>query len=193
VSPDGLKGRWYGPTVEWLLNALTDRQGMAALEFAFVAPIMIGLYVGAVEFGNALTIERRTSEVASTAADLVAQAKSVSRADLNDIASTAQLILYPFNSTPLKIVLSSVVADPNNNTKVAWSYATGGASPLAVGTAVAVPPGLTQANSSVIMAQITYAFTPLLNLTAFPSPGAFNMSRTFFSRPRKSLTVTMSN
>jgi Flp pilus assembly protein TadG len=193
VSPDGLKANWYGPTIAWLLNALSDRRAMAAVEFAFVAPIMIGLYVGAVEFGNALTIERRTSEVASTAADLAAQVKTVSTSDLQDITSAASSILTPFSTTPLKIVLSSVVADPNNNTKVDWSYATNGASPRAKNSVFTVPAGLTQANSSVIVAEVTYAFTPLLNLTAFPSPGSFNMSRTYFSRPRKSLTVTKSN
>lgn len=181
--------------MRWLRSALTDRRGMAAIEFAFVAPIMIGLYVGAVEFGNALTIDRHTSEVASTSADLVAQVTTVSTSDLQDITSAASMILVTGFATtnPPKIVLSSVVADQNNNTKVDWSFATNGASPRAKNSAFAVPAGLTQANSSVIVAEVTYAFRPLLNLPAFASPGSFDMSRTFYARPRKSLTVTKTN
>ena len=95
----------------------------------------------------------------------------------------------PYDTTPLKIVLSSVVADQNNNGKVAWSYSKQRRSPRAVGSAYALPPGTTVANSSVIVAEVTYAFTPLLDLKKVFSPGAFNLQRTFYARPRRSLTV----
>jgi Flp pilus assembly protein TadG len=176
---------------------------MSAVEFALIAPLMLTLYVGAVDFGNALTIDRRISEVASTAADLTAQVKTVSTSDLKDITSAAGSILTPYPALPfpLEIVLTSVVADAKNTPKVAWSCATPGAPARDTGSVVSppLPPGLTQANSSVIMAEITYVFTPLLNITAIhgpgsltmkPSPGSFTMKRTFYSRPRKSLTVT---
>lgn len=41
----------------------------------------------------------------------------------------------------------------------------------------------------MIVAKITYAFTPLLGLNQVFSPGAFDMKRTHYPRPRKSLTV----
>ena len=50
--------------------------------------------------------------------------------------------------------------------------------------------GLTEADSSVIVAEVTYGFTPLLDLRKMFSPGAFEMKRTFYARPRRSLTVT---
>lgn len=175
-----------------LRRALRDKRGVSAVEFALIAPLLIGLYVGAVELGNALTISRRTSAVASTAADLAAQVKTVSNADLADIASAASSILTPYPPTPLKIVLTSVVADDKNATKVDWSYASNGGTARAKNSVVTLPAGLTQANSSVIMAEVTYAFTPLLGLS-FANPGSFTMSRTFYSRPRKSLTVQMTN
>ena len=53
-----------------------------------------------------------------------------------------------------------------------------------------VPTGLTQVNTSVIVAEVSYDFSPLLNLTGFFNPGSFTMKRTFYARPRKSLTVT---
>ena len=72
--------------------------------------------------------------------------------------------------------------------KVAWSYASKG-SARGINSSYAVPAGLTEANSSVIVAEITYDFTPLVNLTSTFSPGAFEMKRTFYARPRRSLTV----
>jgi Flp pilus assembly protein TadG len=173
-------------------RALSDRRGVSAIEFALILPALVILYVGSVELGNALTISRRTEAVASTAADLTAQAKTVSTADLDDITSVAKRILDPYSTAPLRIVLTSVVADDQNNTKVDWSYATNGGSPHAKNSVVSLPAGLTQADSSVIMAEVTYAFTPLLNLS-FANPGSFTMSRTFYLRPRKSLTVAKSD
>ncbi len=170
-----------------------DRRGVSAVEFALIVPLLILLYVGIAEIGNLLTIYRRTATVAATAADLTAQVKSVSQDELKDVTAAASSIMTPFPTDgPLKIVLSSVVADNNNNGKVAWSYANKG-SGRATNSAYAVPAGRTEAGSSVILAEITYDFTPLVGLTSFFSPGSFQMKRTFYARPRKSLTVAKTN
>jgi Flp pilus assembly protein TadG len=196
-----MKARLWDRPLRRIACAPTNTGGVSAVEFALIVPVIIVLYVASVELGNLLTISRRTSEVASTAADLTAQVKTVSTSDLADITAAATSILYPYvppNFPAPKIVLTSVVADANNSPKVAWSYPTAGATARATGSVVALPAGLTQANSSVIMAEVTYAFTPLLNLTGCETvngvnpcanPGSFPMSRTFYSRPRKSLTV----
>jgi Flp pilus assembly protein TadG len=169
-----------------------DRRGVSAIEFAMLAPVVILLYVGIAELGNAMTMYRRVANVASTAADLTAQVKTVATADLQDIASASSSILAPYSTTPLKIVVSSVVADQNNNGKVAWSYANKGAG-RAANSRYAVPVGLTEPGSSVIVSEVTYAFTPLVDLQSVFSPGSFDMTRTFYARPRRSLTVTKSD
>jgi Flp pilus assembly protein TadG len=174
----------------WWAQFMRDRRGVSAIEFAMIAPIMILMYVGTAEIGNLLTVYRRTATVAATASDLTAQVKSVSTGDLQDIVKASGAIMTPYPSTegPLKIVISSVVADQNNDGKVDWSYSNKG-SGRANCTAYAVPAGLTEPGSSVIVAEITYAFTPLLDLTEIFSPGAFNIKRTFYTRPRRSLAV----
>ena len=55
---------------------MRDRRGVSAIEFALIAPLLILIYVGVAEIGNALTVFRRTSTVAATAADLTAQVKA---------------------------------------------------------------------------------------------------------------------
>ena len=62
-----------------------------------IAPVLILIYVGTVEIGNALTVYRRTSTVAATASDLTAQVKSVSTADLQDIVAASSSILTPYD------------------------------------------------------------------------------------------------
>jgi Flp pilus assembly protein TadG len=174
-----------------------DRRGVSAIEFAMIAPVMILMYVGLAEVGNALTINRRVSTIATSAADLVAQEKTTSTADLKDVATAATRIMDPYLASPfsplqLKIVLSSVVADANNVGKVVWSCASKGGTTRATNSVYPTPVGLTQANSSVIVAEVSYDFKPLLNLKAF-NPGSFQMKQTFYERPRKSAQVTKSD
>jgi Flp pilus assembly protein TadG len=184
--------RWWHGSPAQLKRRWRDRRGSAAVEFALIVPILIATYVGAVETGNALTIYRRVDQIAYTSADLVAQVKTVSNSDLQDITDAATSILAPYSTAPLNIVLTSVVADSNNKTTVAWSYTTGsGAHP--VGSTYALPTGLTAANSSVIVAEVTYLYTPLLDLDISTNGTSFTMSKTFYSRPRLSLTVAKSD
>jgi Flp pilus assembly protein TadG len=171
---------------------MRDRRGVSAIEFAFIAPLLILIYVGVAEIGNLLTVYRRTATVAATASDLTAQVKSVSTADLQDIVAASSSILTPYDPAPLKIVISSVVADDKNKGKVAWSYANKGTG-LNPDDPYTLPAGLTEPGSSVIVAEITYAFTPLLDLPEIFSLDPFNIERTFYSRPRRSLAVAKTN
>jgi Flp pilus assembly protein TadG len=178
--------------IESWTRLIRDRRGVSAAEFGMVLPALILLYVGIAEIGTAVTVYRRTSSVAATAADLTAQVKTVSNAELDDIITAASSILAPYSAAPLELVISSVVADQNNNGTVSWSYAQHG-SPRAVNSAYVVPTGLTEPGSSVIVAELNYGFTPLIGLTTFFSPGPIEMERTFYARPRRSLTVTKTN
>ena len=173
----------------WRIEKMVrDRRGVSALEFALIAPALIMLYVGIVEVATALTVYRRTSQVASTAADLTAQVKTVTKSDIRDIQAAASSILTPYSAEPLKIMLTSVVADSQNKGKVDWSCSTKGGG-RAKDSNYQVPTGLTEPDSSVVVAEITYSYSPLLGLTEFFSPGSFDMKRTFYSRPRRSLIV----
>lgn len=166
-----------------------DRRGVSAIEFAMIAPILILLYVGIVETGNLLTVHRRTASVASTAADLTAQTKSLTNDDLKDVMKASGALLTPYSNAPLRIVLTSVVADKNNIGKVEWSCASNGTA-RGTGTTYTLPTGVTQAENSVVVAEVTYNYQPILGFDTIFSPGAFEMKQTFMARPRQSLKVT---
>ncbi|MGE3625253.1 MAG: TadE/TadG family type IV pilus assembly protein [Hyphomicrobiales bacterium] len=162
-----------------------DERGVSAIEFAMVLPIMVALYVGAAEFSNALTIDRRVTAVASATADLIAQAEQVNSAELNDIFEAASAIMMPYSATPVKIKATSVVADENNDTRVDWSAAMHD-TPYAKNAAFPLPDGLTQPFTSVIVAEVEYTYLPPVgeHIT-----GGIKLSDTFYLRPRRSLTV----
>ena len=51
----------------------SDRRGVAAVEFALVAPVLIAAYLGMAELTLGLMTARQTSHLAATVGDLAAQ------------------------------------------------------------------------------------------------------------------------
>lgn len=162
-----------------------DEKGLGAIEFAMIVPLMVTMYLGAVEFGHALTLDRRVTSTASSTADLVAQVEEVDDDDVADIFAAATSILSPYDTATLSIVVTSVYADENNDTKVRWSEAQNGTA-YAPDSAYTLPAGLTQPFSSVIVAEVSYLYVPPVGqfLT-----GGLTMSETFYLKPRRSLEV----
>ena len=167
-------------------ETLVDRGGVAVIEFALILPVLIALYFGAVELSDAMTVDRRITAVASTTADLAAQAEEISAGEVGNIFGAARSIMKPYDSDGVSIVLTSVVADEDNNTTVDWSCSNGGDGAYAQGSTYTLPPNLTQPFTSVIVAEVEYTYTSFLG-KFIDTP--INMNDTFYLRPRRSLTV----
>jgi Flp pilus assembly protein TadG len=178
---------------------LKARDGLAAIEFAFIAPLLVTLLLGSVEISNALACRQKVTSLASSAADLVAQTASVSSGDMTNIFNAVTAIMYPFNGVT-SIVITSVVSDGNGGGTVAWSKAQNG-TPLSIGAAVVLnQPIMSTCNTaaansctpcakgacSVIMAQISYAYvSPIGKLFV----GTVPITDSFYAHPRKSVSV----
>ena len=166
-----------------------DQGGAAAIEFALIAPFAVALYMGFAELTMAMMADHRVAHAAAVVGDLVAQSPSVSPSDLTDIFQVGSAILSPFTATPLKMRITSVVADANGIPKVSWSQGSG-MTAMTGGTAVGgFPPTLLQPGDSVIQADVSYQYTSPLGLT-LPTPITF--SNTFYLKPRQSASVTLS-
>lgn len=89
---------------------LRNEQGMAAVEFALISPILILLFFGAIELTNLLIADSKLRNVASSAADLVTQKSTgqITAADLNIVNIAVTEIMRPLaistGSTPLVAV-----------------------------------------------------------------------------------------
>jgi Flp pilus assembly protein TadG len=175
--------------VEGLQRFFIDCAGLAAVEFALIFPLMIAFYFGAIETSHMLTANRRVTSVAYSAADITAQAISVSNSDMSDIFAASSAILRPFSTTPLSIRISSVVADSGGVNKVAWSDSYQGTA-LAVGATVALPAGLTSPGTSVIMAEVTYQYSSPISKTVTEQ---VTFTDTAYLKPRRASQVARTN
>ncbi len=166
-----------------------DKKGLAAIEFAMLLPVMLTLFFGVVEISLALTCRANVTNVASVAADLVAQESSMTTADMINVFNAANAMLYPYDTSVAQITVSSVVYDTNTKSltsgKVGWSCAKN-ATAKSTGTTVPLPTGLMTANSSVVVAEITYNYTS--PTTQFIT-GTKQMSNTFYLKPRRVASI----
>jgi Flp pilus assembly protein TadG len=172
-----------------------SEKGLAAIEFAFIAPLLGTLLVGTIEVCNALECKQKVTSIASSVADLVAQTSTVSTTDITNVFSAANALVYPYPSSGSTIVVSSVVSDGAGNGTIAWSQAQNGTA-LAKNAAVTVPVGLMTAAScakgacSVILASVSYSYSSPLGKFFV---GTVPMKDYFYARPRESALVTCSN
>lgn len=150
----------------------SDCRGIAAVEFALLAPIMVLLSVAAIEIGRAVEVDRRFGTVTSMLAHLVAREKELSNTDLQAITDIAAHVMRPYDATSLRITIISVKAasDDANNTRVEWAYASGvGASKPDKCQVYDLPRNLLDPGASTIVVRTGYEFSPIL-ATSFIGP-----------------------
>ena len=169
---------------------LDDRRGIAAIEFALILPIMFMLLVGTVEFSMALTVDRRVSQVSNSTADLIAQKKKVSTSEVAGIMQIIEHLVRPYDPSRLRVTVLNVIANISDasDTTVCWSYEhNGGAGSYADGASYPLPDDLVEPGSSVIVAEVTYDYQPLIFKTFVKM--AFSLKETLYLKPRMSSYV----
>ncbi len=138
------------------------RDGVAAVEFAFVLPIMLAIYFGIVEVAQGVMIDRKVTQLNRTLADLASQVSTISDGYRNNVFAAANMVMVPYTDVAPKMMFASVVVDGAGAAKVCWSEASAGATAPGAGTPVSLPAGLRIPNSSLIMARASYEFTPTI-------------------------------
>jgi Flp pilus assembly protein TadG len=159
--------------------------GLAAVEFALLLPVMITILFGLVETSLALVCRTDVVNVSSAVADLVAQEANVTSSDMTNVFSAANAILYPNDPSVAQITVTSVIYNTATNSltsgKVAWSCTSGGTK-RNTGSIVTLPANLMTANGSVIISEITYNYaSPTTQMVI----GPIAMANTFYSKPRR--------
>jgi Flp pilus assembly protein TadG len=169
----------------------SDRRGVAAVEFAIIAPVMLVMYLGLAEFTQAMMAERRTIRIASAIGDMIAQNSEISptgTGGISDVLDIANTLMRPYpTGTALKLCVASIVSDANGKEKVEWSRNENDSTCPAKGSTVSTLSGdLISANQSLIMSRVTYDYSGTLTETLKTNP---TFTKTLYLRPRRSSKV----
>jgi Flp pilus assembly protein TadG len=171
--------------------------GVAAVEFALILPIMLLVYIGSVEASLAITMDRKVQLVAGALGDLVARSDTtIPAGTLEDFFQAAGGIMTPYPADELKQVVTQVLVSADGATaSVVWSrqYVEGVMSvgtDHAQGASFTLPAAMRAIaqGSYVIVAESSYAHTPLSGFV-FNQP--INLYRENFLLPRFGGSITV--
>lgn len=170
-----------------------DDRGIAAIEFAMIVPIMFFMFVGTIEMSQAITVDRRVTQIASSVADLVAREKAVTSAQLVTVTDIAKVLMRPYDTSLLKMNIISVGAKPTVTpvtvTKVCWSYPFQGPThTYAKGESYTLPNNaIIDPGSSVVVTEVEYNYTPLI--FSYFITATTKLQDKFYLKPRVSSMI----
>src|SRR5262252_723392 len=119
-------------------SLIADQRGVSAVEFAMLLPLMITLYLGAVEISQGVGIDRKVTLTTRTVADLASQVSSINNADMTNLLNASAAVIVPYDTTQLKVTVSEITIDSNGTAKIVWSDTLNGTA-RAVGSTVTLP------------------------------------------------------
>lgn len=176
-------------------DLLGDRKGVGAVEFAFIAPILVVMYIGAVEMTVALAVDTKVSRAANITLDLITQGTTTSRAELGAMTDVAGSVLAPYESGDLELMFTAIqVSDDGTKATVNWSWGSDTLKPYAAGSEIDIPDSLMIAEAFYIRGEIlkTHDFITSISFSQ-SSATSLNLNETYFMRPRLGTTINCSN
>jgi len=163
-------------------------RGLAASEFALIAPILALVYCGVVEITALILVQRKVIAATQSTADLITQEATVTNSDIADIEVAARLIFTPYSTGNLSMTFASIRFDSTTGEPLLeWQEQSGGG----VGGATLVPlaVGMGLPGEGLVITVVTYAYTPIF---ADLITGTIMLTERAFTRPRRSKVVTRS-
>jgi len=195
--------RWVSAKVKRFCR---DRRGVAAIEFAFIVPVLLIMYFITMEASQAIETSKKVSRIGSMVADLVTQQTAVVKADLDAMMQIGTSTLQPYNrSLPTIIITGIQITDEAApRVQVAWSRKLVGttySADAAEGSITTVPSSLNIRNTFLVRVESDLGYKPIITWSAGSSQtlgltSAFNnisMSETYYLRPRRSPTIPCSD
>lgn len=162
--------------------------GIAAVEFALVLPFMALLYLGGFEVMEEISANRQVSLTASTVAEIVSQYSTISASQtMPGILAASTSVLTPFSSSNAVVTVTCITVDSTGKATVAWSQAMNGTGRIA-GSTVTLPAALDVPNTTVILGETSYAYTPTID---FLHRNTMTLSSSIYMLPRQPGTITL--
>jgi len=177
---------FVGSIEQRLRRLIGDERGVSAVEFAMLLPLMLTLYLGAVEVSQGIGADRKVTLTARTICDLVSQVSSINNSDMTNALNASSAVMAPFPVGNLKVTVTSVKIDASGIATVDWSDTLNGTA-RAKGSVVTLPAALNVANTSLIWSEVQYNYKPVMG---YVISGTLTLKDQIYMRPRLSDSVT---
>lgn len=152
-----------------------ERSGVAALEFALIAPLLLCMYFVTMEVSQGVETNKKISRLGAMVADLVAQQSDTTMDNLTAIMQIGGAILQPYDRSLPKIIVSEIAigtgSDPTAT--IVWSRKLEDGNPgqgHEPGDEVTVPESLRAEGSYLIRVEAILDYRPVITWAAGGKP-----------------------
>ncbi len=160
-----------------------EEDAIAAVESAFIFPIMLVLLLGVFDLGNAILANQKTIRASQVVADLITRENIVTDADINEAIEAGRLAFEPIDTSSYGIDIVSIRFDENANSEIVWRETFNMPS---LPDALAAVESLETASEGVVMVSVRYQYDPFFSGFAV---GQIDMNEVAFSRGRRATVV----
>ncbi len=133
------------------------KQGVAAIEFAILAPMMVFLLFGSVDLLDLLDTNRRVENAAASLADVVARDTEVSNDEIAGLWAALDVLMFPDDGTGVNVRLTSISIEDATTARVMWSEGHGLAARTANST-IPLPNDMMVVGTSIILAEAEFEY-----------------------------------
>lgn len=164
-----------------------DQSGLALIEFAYVFPILLMLYLGGAQLCDTIAAYRKMTITTRALADIASQYSSVSDADLDSVLNASSKIMSPYPTANAAMTVFQVSMDGTGTPKVTWSRGLNATPPAVDSTYTLLPASIRVANTSVVVSTVNYTFVPRFGTYII---GSIPLADKIYMSPRTVVNIT---
>jgi Flp pilus assembly protein TadG len=164
---------------------LTSTRGVAAVEFAIMLPILLTLFLASVDAARAIAIYAKVRSATYVLDAVTNQYTTIQSSDMSAILGATSVVLAPYSSSPVTVVLSQIKVTSASKASVNWSATLNGTA-LSQNASTTVPTNFASCASYpcyLIYGQVSYSYTPLF---MYFTKSAITLSDSLYVTPRVS-------
>ncbi len=157
------------------------KSGVAAVEFALLAPMMMFLLFGSIDLIDALSTTKRVEVTTVSLADVVSRDTEIDDDEVDGLWDAANMLMFPDTAQTMAMRVTSVRIESATSARVVWSEGRNAFAPRGAGTSVTLPAAMMTPGTSLIMTETRYRYDPPVG---FLFIGGMNMEHTAYRRSR---------
>jgi Flp pilus assembly protein TadG len=163
---------------------VTSESAAAATEAALVFPLLLTMFLGTYDIGNAILANQKTIRSSQMTADLIARNRSVTDAQIDEAIEGGRLAYEPMATGTFGVDIVSISFDDNSVPQVVWRETRNMAPITDIAARVA---GVAEPGGGVLLVAVDYKFQPMF---AGFLVRDIQMQEVAFARGRRSSVVS---
>jgi Flp pilus assembly protein TadG len=156
-------------------------QGVAAIEFAMILPVLVLMFLGTFDGGRAIAAYMKMRAATYALASITNQYATIQATDMTSILGATSVVMAPYSSGTPAVKISQVQISNKGVSTIEWSAAQG-ATARTAGSSITPPSAMVVNSSYLIFAEVSYTYTPLFGY--FGSGSGITFSDSLYVTPR---------